>query len=140
MLRDFHDNNVDGVVHTTAFTLDAFNSENIPHRRLSYTKNRFYSIRSVLIFRKKSILTPLFNEQILWFRQSGLISFWYSFYVDDRRIKSKQGITSNLQIETINELLKLCAVMYFISFVVFILEVFGGKLVIVKHIIDFFTY
>lgn len=60
-----------------------------------------YMVHLILMFRKKSILLPLFNAELGKLRQAGLIHFLYSNYVDVRRIKSKQRTSSNLQLGTI---------------------------------------
>ena len=61
------------VVFSTVLNQKSFNLKNAPHRRLSFTKDRFSMFSPVFIFRKKSILTPVCDHQIQLFREAGLI-------------------------------------------------------------------
>lgn len=142
-MRDFHDNKEDGVMMISPNTLKNFNLRNIPHRRLSISKNRFFMRNMVLFFRKKSIVRDLFSAEFGWLNQAGLIQFWMSKYRDDRRIKSNQRTLierSNLQIETLYGTLQISAVLYSISFIVFILEVISVIYLRITVVLDFLTY
>lgn len=134
----YHDNEVDGVVLVSDFLLNYFNLMNAPYRRLSFTKDRLFMSSFVFNFRKNSILKDIYNEKLGRLRQFGLIKFWISNYIDKRKMKSNQG--TNFHIENIFGILRVCAVMYLISLVVFILEVIGIRYLRIVYIIDYLTY
>lgn len=139
-LQTLYDQQIDGVVLASDLSQKAFNLENSPNRRLAFTKDRLFMYSPVFLFRKKSVLTAVFNRQLQTLRETGLIEFWTKNFIDDRKTKSKQREPSKLQMENILAVFQICGIMYLISFVVFILEVISMKYRRVKYILDFLTY
>lgn len=95
---------------------------------------------SVYLFRKKSVLVEVFNQQLRLLRETGLLQHWISNYVDNRKIKLKPIAQTHFHIENIFGILQICAVMYFISFVVFALEMIGARYRQIKNVVDSLTY
>lgn len=139
-LRILYDEKIDGVVLASDLNQKSFNFQNSPNRRLAFTKDRLFMYSPVFLFRKKSILTEVFNRQLQALRETGLIEFWTKNFIDDRKIKAKQKEPSKLQMGNILALYQICGIMYLISFIVFIFEVISAKCQCIKYILDFFTY
>lgn len=140
-LRRFHDSDNNGVVVLWSdFILNYFNLVESPYRRLSFTKDRLFMYNLGFYFRKKSLLTPLFNHELTKFDQSGLTRFWISNYMDDRKIKSKYRSNFKGHIENVFGACEICAFMYLISIVVFILEVISTRQSRIRCIIDYLTH
>lgn len=141
-IRDVYDNEDNVVLILTEGPATYFNLINIPHRRLSMTKG-FWMMNFVFYFRQKSILREVFNRKIEILQQSGLTEFWIKTEMDDRRTKlylRTAAEKANLQIATMRGASQICGVLYFISFVVFILEVLSRVFSRTKEILDFLTY
>lgn len=140
MLQKFHDGNDNGVILWSDLAVNYFNLINFPHRRLSFTKDRLYMMRMAAFFRNKSMLKGLFNEKFRQFFDSGLTQFWCKAYLDDRHIKSFQNPPPILHIENIIGILQICALIYLVSLIVFVLEMISVRYPRIRYIIDYFTY
>lgn len=116
-----------------------FNLVNSPHR-LGHTKDRLLMYSPVVYFRKKSILKDVFNEQLQRIREAGLTEYWIKKNVDDRTMKLYQRAPKKLQIQSIFAAFEICIVMYFISCIVFILELLSTRYRRVKVFLDFLNY
>lgn len=139
-LRLLHDQNIDGVALSQDLSQRAFNLQNSPHRRLAFTKDRLFMYSPIFLLRKKSMLTGIFDEQIVTLQETGLIEFWTEKYIDHRSINKKHREPSTLRIENIAAAFEICAAMHLISFIVFILEIFSMKYRCVKCFLDYLTY
>lgn len=128
------------VILTHDFILDYFNLLNSPHRRLSITKDRLFMTNSVYVFRKKSVLVDGFNQQLRLLRETGLLQYWISKYVDNRQVKLKSIPQTKIHIENVFGILQMCAFMYFISFVVFALEVISATYRQIENVLNYLTY
>lgn len=138
-LRSFYDNNINGVALATNVLQKAFNFEN-PHRRLGFTKDRLFMYSSVFVFRKKSMLTRVFNEQLQRLLEFGLPEFWKKNRIDEHKVKTKKTEPTKLTLDHILAAFQICGVLYVISFFVFILEVISVKCPRIKYVLDFLTY
>lgn len=80
-IRKFYDDNVNGVALSTELMQKAFSMAH-PHRRLGFTKDRLYMSSSVFLFRKKSMLTRVFNDEILKLKEFGVkYLFFFPFMI-----------------------------------------------------------
>lgn len=93
-----------------------------------------------MYFRKRSPLKDLFDKELGKLALSGITQSWIRKYLDDRKLKSHHKTTSKFHIENIIGVLPICATMYLISIIVFVLEVISKKYPQIKYFIDFFTY
>lgn len=134
------DLNVEGVSISSDLSQKAFNLKNSPNRRVAFTKDRIFMYTPVFLFRKKSALVNVFNKQLEILRETGLIEHWIKNYIDERKMMSKQKEPTTLQIDSIRAIFQICAIMYLISIVVFILELVSVKYRRIKEILDYFTY
>lgn len=160
-LTEFHDSDIDAVVLTNHLSWKYFNLVSSPRRRLGFTKDRLFMYTPVFLFRKKSILKSVFNEELKKLRETGLLNFllrmnlflgyslvlltgftqyWIKKYIDDRKTKPNQRAPRKLQMKSIMAAFQICFVMYFISCVIFILELLSTKYRLIKVFLDFFTY
>lgn len=121
-------------------SLKYFNLVNSPHRRLGYTKDRLFMYAPVIYFRKRSILKEVFNEQLQRIREAGVTQYWIKKYIDDRKTKPNHRAPKKLQIKSILAAFEICIFMYFISFIVFILELLSTRYRRIKVFLDFLTY
>lgn len=117
-----------------------FNLKNAPYRRLAFTKDRLFMYSPVFIFRKKSMLTQVFNQQLMTLREAGLIDFWVKNRIDDHKLKFKHREPSKLRMENIIAAFQICGILYFVSFVVFILEIISVKYRRIQLVLDYLTY
>lgn len=138
-LRDFYDSNINGVALTTDLVQKAFNFQN-PLRRLGFTKDRLCMFSSVFVFRKKSMLTREFNDQFLRLQEFGLPELWKKKRIDVHQVKAKKTEPTKLDLDSVLAAFQICAVLYAISFFVFILELISGKCPRIKYVLDFLTY
>lgn len=140
-LRDFYDTNINGVALSTEVLQKAYNFEN-PQRRLGFTKNRLYMSSAVFVFRKKSILTNTFNEQLLRLKEFGLLEFWEQNRIEahNSKVKMKKTQPTKLGLYNILAAFQICGVLYLISGVVFILEIISVRFSRIKSVLDFWTY
>lgn len=81
----------------------------------------------------------MFNEKIESCKESGLIQHWLAKYMH-KPMKNKTIEPNRLGIQNILAILQITAVMFFISFIVFLLEVFCPPNGFVRKILDFLTY
>lgn len=86
------------------------------------------------------MLAEVFKRQLQSFREAGLIDLWIENYIDDRKSNSKHREPSQLHMENVVAAFHICGFMWFISFVVFILEVINGRWRRVQSAIDYLTY
>lgn len=89
--------------------------------------------------RKHSFLTRMFNEKIGQCKESGLIDHWLAKYTR-HPMKMKHIKPHRLGIPNILAILQISAVMWVISFIVFLLEVFSPPHGFVRKVLDFLTY
>lgn len=137
--RNFYDSNMNGVILSTEVLQKAFNFYH-PQRRLGFTKNRLSMIPSVFVFRKKSMLTPIFNEHILRLHEFGLPEFWKKKYIEQRTQAKKKTQPTTLGFDSVSAAFRICAVLYLISTVVFILEICSVRCPRIKKVLDFLNY
>ena len=128
------------VALSTDLVQKSFNLKHLPYRRLAFTKDRLFMLSVTFNFRKKSMLTHVFNHQLTMLREAGLIDFWVRSRIDDRKLKSKHREPSKLHMENIFAAFQICGFMCFISFIIFILEVISVRCRHIQSIIDYMTY
>lgn len=138
-LKFLHDSNIEGVSYTNDLVLKTFNLKN-PSRRLAVTKDRFLPYSPVFIFRKKSPMTRVFNQQIQLLQQSGLIDYWKKERIDSHESKSTKTKPSSLELKSVLAAFQICSVLYMISCFLFSLELLSVKCQRIKQILDYFTY
>lgn len=139
-LRSLYNDDINGVVLASDISQKAFNLENSPHRRVGFTKDRLFMYSAVFLFRKRSALTAVIDNQLQTLRETGLIEFWIKRYIDDRKPKSKKQEPTKLQMGNILAAFQICGIMYLISFVVFVFEVISVRFDRIKRILDYITY
>lgn len=143
VLKYYYDNEElsnTGVALTNEYTLNHFNLLFSPQRRLGFTRDRLLTFSNVFYFHKPSLLKDFFNEELYKYREAGLIRYWIKQHMDTRNEKSYQREPITLKVENILGVFQICALMYFISFMIFILEVISGRCPRVKCILDYLTY
>lgn len=138
-LRNFYDSNMNGVALATEVLQKAFNFEN-PLRRLGFTKDRLFMFSSVFVFRKKSMLTRVFNEQLQRLQEFGLPELWKKSRVEEHKVKAKKTEPTKLGMNNVLAAFQICGVLYAVSFFVFILEIISVKFPRIKYVLDFLTY
>lgn len=139
-LRNFYDQNIDGVALANELVLSAFNHR-YPNRHLRFTKDRLYMTSLVFLFPKKSMLTRVFNDEILKLKEFGLNVVWKEKSINLRKKdKSKKTEPTKLAFDNILAAFQICGVLYVLSFFVFVLEIMSVKYPRIKCVLDFFTY
>lgn len=138
-LRDFYDSNINGVALATEVLQQAFNFEN-PLRRLGFTKDRLFMFSSVFVFRKKSMLTRVFNEKLQRLQEFGLPELWKKNRVIEQKVRAKKTEPTKLGLDNVMAAFQICGVLYVISIFVFIMEIISGKFPRIKYVLDFLTY
>ncbi|XP_055298675.1 uncharacterized protein LOC129566616, partial [Sitodiplosis mosellana] len=130
----------DTVALATDLNKKSFNLKNSPHRRVEFTKDRIYMYSPVFFFRKKSMLTRVINRQLQLLQEAGLINVWVGNRIDDRKTNSKCREPSKLRMEHIIAAFQICAIMYFVSFIIFILEIISVRCRRIQVVLDYMTY
>lgn len=140
ILQQFHDNDTDAVTITNHLMWKYFNLVNSPRRRLGLTSDRILMYSPVFFFPKRSILKPVFDEQITRLRETGITRYWIKKYLDDRGMKPMKRAPQQLKILNVLAAFEICLLMYFISSIVLILELLSVRCRRIKRFIDFLTY
>lgn len=134
-----HYDDINGVVTSVDLVYRYFNLMNSPYRRISFTKDRLFMYSTVFYFSKRSPFKDFFNEKLHEIRDAGLLSHYIKNY-EDHQSKVYQSSYLKFRMDSMFTALKICAIMYLISFIVFILEIISVKSRLVKYFIDFLTY
>ena len=113
---------------------------NAPNRRLAFAKDRLFMFSPVFYFRKKSMLTSVFNHHFRSFREAGLIDFWVRNRIDDRKLNTKHREPTKLHMENVIAAFQICGFMCLISFIIFILEIISVKCRRIRLAIEYLTY
>lgn len=135
-----YESNSDGVAFVTDLTQRSFNIKYAPARRLEFTKDRLYMFSPVYLYPKRSLLISVIDHQLQLLREAGLIRFWIATSTDDHKPNPKQREPTKLQIENVLAAFQIVALMYFISFIVFIIEIKCANYPRIKYVIDYLTY
>lgn len=138
-LLKVYDSDTDSVAMSNDLLQKAYNLKH-PDRRLAFTKDRLFMYSPVFIFQRKSAMTRLFNEQLQALQEFGLIHFWTKNRINTHEKRSKNIKPSILELKNILAAFQICAVMYSVSFIVFMLEVISVRFQRIKYILDYFTY
>lgn len=128
-----------GVFLTNDVTANYFNYISKSSRLIQYTRDIVRLQNPVFYIRKNSFLTRMFNEKIEKCIESGLVKHWLAKYMH-KQIRNNTIERNQLGVENILAILQISAVMFFISFIVFLMEVFCQADGIVSKILDFLTY
>lgn len=139
LLQEFHDNDTNAVMLSNHITWKYFNLVNSPHRRLGITSDRMFMYCPVFYFHKKSILRPVFDEEFLKLRETGLTQYWIKKYIDDRITKQNRA-PERLKLINVLGAFEVCILMYSISIIVFIFELLSSRYRRTKRFLDFLTY
>lgn len=141
MLRNYHDSDVDGVAFSSKEAVIYFNVMEFPHRHLSFTNDQLLSGYNMHYFPKKSIFRDLFNFRIQAFHEAGLTDFWYMerMLVYHNR-NMKESSQSALYFDNIIGVIEICATMYLISLITFLLEMMTLIFPQICNILDYFAY
>lgn len=128
-----------GVFVTNAVTANYFNHISKSPTLIHYTRDIVRLQNPVFYIRKNSFLTRMFNAKIEQCKESGLVDHWLAKYTQ-KPVKNKLIEPIRLGIPNILAILQISAVMFFISLMVFLLEVFCPSHGFVRKILDFLTY
>lgn len=136
----FYDSQSNAVISTEIVLHEYFNHVNFPYRRMQFTKEPLVRLSSVFYYSKESmVLRSRCNKRILWLQAHGLDVHYQRMF---RGIKRDNiGKTAKvLQLEGISPVVRICAILLAIAFLVFLFEVFAYKFKIVALVMDYTTY
>lgn len=139
VLGNFYKSDIEGVVLWSDNFFSSYISKEL-NSKLSTTKDRLFGNDVVLYFRKKSALKDVFNEKLQRMSESGVTEFFIKGYVNDRKEKVGNRLQLKFYFENIVGALRICVIMYLISFIVFCLEVISLVYPRIKFILDNLTY
>lgn len=138
-LPKLRDENYRGVYLTTAQIINYYNLQNFPKPAILKTKEYVQMITFTIYFQKYSCLLRTFDRNIAAFVTNGLIHYW-----DEQFTKIIDQIEDpepkQLNIDQIAGVIEICAVLYALSVLVFIMEIMASHHEAIKKIIDFFTF
>lgn len=129
---------MNGVIFTNDIIANYFNFVN-KTAHFSMTRDIARLNYPVFFFHQRSILIWMFNRKIEASIESGLITYWTAQYNHIIKTKEKKG-PKKLGIMGIMAMLEICAVMYLIAFVVFLMEFFSQQNMRLKNFLDYLTY
>lgn len=124
---------------TNDVTANYFNHMSKSSRHIQYTRDIVRLQNPVFYIRKNSFLTRMFDEKIEWCKESGLVIHWLAKFIH-KQTKKKLIEPNQLGISNILAILQISGVMFFISFIVFLLEVFSPTQRFIRKFLDFLTY
>lgn len=140
LLENYTNNEFDGVVFANEISQRYFNLMNPSHNRLAFT-NGWITYTGSFYYPKETMLKDLFTEHLQRFRENGLITHWTHQFTDVHSSKLPQKVPPmKLRIENILIAFQIVAIMYLISFIVFILEIITVKFHRIRYAIDYLTY
>lgn len=139
-IEEFYDKDYNGALVVDNLTWKYFNEINYPHRQLQYTKEQISFFGPVFYFRKTSIFRNVFNQQIRRIRESGLPKHWNKKYTKDHPVKWYRVAPEKLSFKNTLAAIEICFIMYFVSCVVFILELLSTRYQCLQKFLDFLTY
>lgn len=138
ILKNLEDDDTNVVAFSTKMCMLLYNSQNAQHP-LASTKDNLYMFSSIFLFRKTSPLVTEFNKQLQSLKEAGLIDYWIRCFTGTRKSNAKRNPTK-LEMTSILAAFQFCGVVYIVSFVIFILEMFSMRSKCIKRIIDYLTY
>lgn len=139
-LRKISTGEWDGVVFTDHMSVQYFNLLNKSLNAVDFTRNMIRQQIPVFFFRKNSILTNIFNRKIEDCQEAGLIQHWIEQFKPWKRKRSKYLPPTKLNLANIFVIVKISVFLYFISCIVFILEVLSSHYARIKRFLDYLTF
>ena len=130
----------DGVAFATDLTQKSFNLRNSADHRLGFTKDRLFMFNPMFLFRNNSMLTTVIDRQLQLFQEVGLIQFWIQNNIENRRSIPKQNAPTRMNLGNFAAAFQICGLLYVISVIVFLIEIWCAKQPRIKLIIEYFTY
>lgn len=130
---------MDGVFLANDVTVNYFNSIRKTWHRILYTRDIIRPLTPVFYFNKHSILPWMFDRKLEICIESGLTMYWIRKYQqkpkeDKYRNPMKLGMTNIIGI------MQITTALYFVAFIIFLMEVFGPKNGYIRRVLDFLTY
>lgn len=138
LLQNLPEDNTNVVVYSTKVCELHYNSNN-PSSPLAATKDHLYMLPLIFLFRKTSPLAVEFNRQLQLLQETGLIGFWFRNITSSSKSNETRD-PKKLEMTSILAAFQICAAMYIVSVLVFILELVSVKSKRIKRIIDYLTY
>lgn len=108
--------------------------------QLDATRDVLRQQTSVFFFQKNSILTNMFNRKIEMCHETGLTHYWLAQFRIEEGKRSKYRPPSKLSLTNIMAVLKISAIFYFISLIVFVLEIISPNYIRIRRVLDYLTY
>lgn len=128
-----------GVYETAKSYISYINWVRFREPTILMTKDTIQLAPIVIIIQKPSCLKKPFDQQILAFQSSGLIQDFEKYFTKNiKDIEDKEP--KKLNIDQFIGLIEICAVLYALSFLIFLMELLALKHEKMKKFIDFFTF
>lgn len=127
-----------GVTMTSDISANYFNLMQKSDQRIEYTRDKVRAQNVVFFFQKNSILIFMFNRKLEIFKESGLIEHWKSAY--KKRQRKRQRGPRQLSLYNVLAILQICASLYTIAVLVFVLEIVALRNERIRKCLDFITY
>lgn len=138
-IDDILDDKYRGVHEVTKGVIRYYNLLHFQEQPILITKDDIKLAPISVVIREPSCLKMPINHQIFAFRSSGLVQHWEKKYI--KTIKEiEDNEPKKLNIDQFIGLIKICAVLHALSFLIFITELLTLKYRKMKKIIDFFTF
>lgn len=129
-----------GVVFTNEIVVQYFKLVTKAHQ-MDFTRDVLRQQTSVFYFQKNSILTDMFNRKIGICQETGLMQYWLARFSRIKEGKrSKYRPPSKLSLTNIMAVLKISAILYIVSVIVFVLEIISPNYICIKRFLDYLTY
>lgn len=136
------DNTFEGAFLSTEAGVAYYNKMN--KNKTILTSEQLFLVPFSIFFKKHSCLIQSVNEQINDYTSSGLMHNWVSHFIDSRFLSKKteqQDASPNkLAVNQLTGAFQLCIFVYFLSILIFFLEILAIRIKCVRFMLDFFTY
>lgn len=141
--ESFHnlsDANFHGAYMTVAQPFDYFNFINFPNVNILKTKKDILMTQMCMFHRKYSSLVKPFDEKIGWYKTNGLIEYWIRKYKIPSFRQSDRTDRRKLSFSQISGVIIVCALLFVVSMILFILELMSAKCKKIEIFLDFLTF
>ncbi|XP_058811319.1 uncharacterized protein LOC131676215 [Topomyia yanbarensis] len=131
---------LDGVVMVSSEHVAFHNKHRIDKGFIRSTRDNIATLPIVIYYPKRSFLVPEFNRVIGQIQMAGLMSYWvqrYGNYDFFPRKESKEQQPVPMDVRQLTGCYEACAVLWVLSFVVFLLECWSRKLRLLRIVLEF---
>lgn len=146
-LENLRSSSFQGVYMSTSAAISEYNMRNFRKGHILMADDKVLLLPYSIFFRKHSCLVNAINWEINKYTSNGLISRWTSDLTHEKQIKEvirneqlQMQTPKKISLQQIRGVFIICALMYLISGVVFVMELLTVKFEFIRVLFDFCTF